>query len=499
MASIFKRKPGKRVPYTIQYEDHTGKRRTAKGFTDKGLTEELAAKLETAARLRRSGLVDPELEQIQSTKALPITELEAAFKESIADNTPKYVNLVSSRIRATFDAADVKCLADLEPERIRGTLRKFMKKPKFGNKTYNHYLQALRCFCNWCVQTGRLLRDPLVSVTALNANADVRHQRRALTPVEMAQLVRSAEESNLWIQGFGGETRARIYLAAYFTGLRRSELASLTPKSFQLHSSPPTLTVEATVSKHRERDTLPLHPEFAGLVAIWIQGMKPGEKLFPKLAQRKTWLMVRKDLERVGIAYETDEGIADFHAAGRHTYITELLRNGASLPEAKELARHSDIKMTMKYTHIGLNDQAKAVSGLKLLKDAEADSALHGRCISRGSEGHSVATDDIQDPDDDPKKPRKTRENVTRRHSVAARDKMEAAGIEPASRDTSVQASTCVVEGLGLVAVNVYRQDFHSNQPGAFLVNNVPDTVDDDPKLRLTFGRLRRAPAVRVA
>ncbi len=39
-----------------------------------------------------------------------------------------------------------------------------------------------------------------------------------------------------------------------------------------------------------------------------------------------------------------------------------------------------------------------------------------------------------------------------------------------------------------------------SQQPaGAFLVSNVPDTVADDPKLRLTFGRLRRAPAVRVA
>jgi site-specific recombinase XerD len=72
--------------------------------------------------------------------------------------------------------------------------------------------------------------------------------------------------------------------------------------------------------------------------------------------------MVKKDLERVGIAYETEEGIADFHAAGRHTHITELLRNGASLPEAKELARHSDVSMTMRYTHIGLNDQAKAVA-----------------------------------------------------------------------------------------------------------------------------------------
>jgi hypothetical protein len=62
--------------------------------------------------------------------------------------------------------------------------------------------------------------------------------------------------------------------------------------------------------------------------------------------------MVKKDLERAGIPYRTNAGIADFHAAGRHTHITELLRTGAKLAEAKELARHGDIRMTMRYSHI---------------------------------------------------------------------------------------------------------------------------------------------------
>ena len=75
--------------------------------------------------------------------------------------------------------------------------------------------------------------------------------------------------------------------------------------------------------------------------------------------------MVKKDLARAGIPYETPDGIADFHAARRHTQITDLLRNGATLPEAKELARHTDVKMTMRYIHIGIDDQAKAVQALK--------------------------------------------------------------------------------------------------------------------------------------
>ncbi len=46
---------------------------------------------------------------------------------------------------------------------------------------------------------------------------------------------------------------------------------------------------------------------------------------------RRTDVMIRHDLKSVGIPCKTDEGIADFHAAGWHTHTTELLRNGASV------------------------------------------------------------------------------------------------------------------------------------------------------------------------
>lgn len=115
--------------------------------------------------------------------------------------------------------------------------------------------------------------------------------------------------------------------------------------------------------------------------------------------------MVKRDLERVGIPYENKDGIAEFHASGRHTYITELLRNGASLPEAKELARHSEIKTTMRYTHIGINDQTPAIAALGVPQSngaapldtphasTEADPALQMRCNFGGVGSHSLALD----------------------------------------------------------------------------------------------------------
>jgi hypothetical protein len=113
-----------------------------------------------------------------------------------------------------------------------------------------------------------------------------------------------------------------------------------------------------------KRDVLPLHPELMALLAQWLPTLAGDAKLFPKLERKKTWFMVKKDLERVEIPYETAEGFADFHAAGRHSHITGLLRSGATLTQARELARHGDIRMTMRYTHIGIGDQAAALASL---------------------------------------------------------------------------------------------------------------------------------------
>ena len=283
----------------------------------------------------------------------------------------------------------METIQDIELESVEEVLGEMLESDEIGYRTYNHYAQAMNSFCNWMVP-NRMPGNPLLGMARLNAQEDVRHQRRALLPKEFEKLIKSARSSGVSIQCFDGEQRARIYILSYMTGLRRKEIASLTPRSFDLNGTPATVTVQAACSKHRKKDILPLHEDLVSLLRVWLTGVGPGEPLFPKLAKRRTWLMVKKDLERVGIPYRDDQDrVADFHAAGRHTHITELLRNGASVAEAKELARHSDVRMTMKYTHIGIDDQAKAVAKLPAAKGW-----LHYGCSSKHSDGHSVASGD---------------------------------------------------------------------------------------------------------
>jgi integrase/recombinase XerD len=369
MASIFKLgrdKKKKNAPWYFEYKDHKGRKRMRKGFTDKGLTQQLATKLETEADMRRKGLIDGEQEERAERRKSDIREHLREYRTSLEakENTGKHVRLIMGRIERIVDGCGFATLGDLDATKVEGYLTKLRKKEDLGHRTYNHYLQAIDAFCNWLVNRRRLGENPVVGISRLNANTDIRHQRRALTAQEFIKLVQSAIDSDESIQCYTGEQRARIYILSFMTGLRRSELASLTAASFDLDSPQPTITVEAGDSKHRRRDVLPLHADLVPMIRDWIAELEPEEPLFPKLARRRTWLMVKKDLERAGIPYETKDGIADFHAAGRHSHITGLLRSGVSVPHAMALARHSDVRMTMRYTHLGIDDQADALKSL---------------------------------------------------------------------------------------------------------------------------------------
>ena len=95
-------------------------------------------------------------------------------------------------------------------------------------------------------------KNPFAGIPRRNAETDVCHARRALSPEEISLVIKTARRSNFTVQGYDGITRAKIYLLSYMTGLRKGENASLTRANFKLDGVHPTLTVEAKHSKHRK-------------------------------------------------------------------------------------------------------------------------------------------------------------------------------------------------------------------------------------------------------
>lgn len=423
MASVFKlgRDKGKRnASWYYQFIDHDGQKRMRKGFTDKSLTTQAAAKAEHEARMRKTGLIDPQQEILADKRKSDIQNHLEDYRKSLLNKgtTTKHVELTLTRIKRIIEGCEFHTLGSIEGDAVEVFLAELREEKNLGHRTYNHYLQAFEGFGNWLVARKRMSHNPVIGIPRLNNETDIRHARRALTSDEFRRLLIAARTSGISVQCYDGETRARIYTLSYMTGLRKGELASLTPESFALDGPQPTITVEAGASKHRRKDVLPLHSELISLVRDWIPTSGP---LFPNLDRRKAWLMVKKDLELAGIPYKTAAGIADFHAAGRHTHITELLRNGASLPEAKELARHSDVKMTMRYTHIGMQDQANALKRLPC-QHIVSNSALSD-CQQPSADGTTEEPENDTTPGD-------TEGCDVSCQSLARADKVEAAGIE---------------------------------------------------------------------
>ena len=214
--------------------------------------------------------------------------------------------------------------------------------------------------------------------------------------------------------------------------------------------------------------------------------------------------MVKKDLERIGTPDETHEGIADFHAAGRRSHIAGLLRNGATLVEARQLARHADVRQTMKYTHIGLEDQAQALAGPPAPFALAAPDGLRIGCAPGGALGHGMSPDvsggilnDRSLNEQTPARPGFVSSFVASCHQMATYIEVEAAGIAPASRDPSVPASTCVAVRLivGLEApidrifFGLSHHEFNPNLNRRFGTG--------DPALASTGGASGRRPTTR--
>ena len=116
MASIYKRTQDKDIPracWYFNYLDHTGKRKTRRGFTDKKKTGQLAATVEHKERQRTLELIDPEQERLVEEKKRPILEHVSDYEISLAKRTAKYRKLIINRLKLLFSQAKLDTMADV--------------------------------------------------------------------------------------------------------------------------------------------------------------------------------------------------------------------------------------------------------------------------------------------------------------------------------------------------------------------------------------------------
>jgi integrase len=377
MASIFKRKADKDrrgSSYYISYTDADGDWRTRKGFPDKGSTETLARHLETEAKLRRMGVIDPKVDRQVQAENRPLEDHLTDYHAALIakGDTAKHAGQTRTYARKIITLTKAERISDLTISGVQeavGTLRA----GDSSLRTCNAYLRAIKGFTRWLCRDGRTREDALAHVQGYNASTDRRLERRAFTAEELARLAEAAERGPV-VLGMTGPDRAMLYRLTVGTGFRAGELRSLTPESFHLEGPQPTVTVAAAYSKRRRDDAQPIRPELADILRSWLRGKAPCRPVFG--LPEKTAKMLRHDLEAAGIAYRDDSGrVADFHTF-RHTFVTMGVGSGASVKVAQEHARHSTPTLTIgRYAHARPEERSAALSSVPCLADTNSTPA----------------------------------------------------------------------------------------------------------------------------
>ena len=392
--------------FYVDVYDHKSKRHRLAGFTDQRATAAMGRTIETLVDRQTTGLeIGGQL--LDDVLKLPdrivrhlrawglvvpsggrdgpqLTDLLSAYVETQRDRelSPRHISDSAHAIRLVLDAMPGGVLSAEPLQHYLAERRR--NEEHFGATTSNHYLKHAKAFANWLCREGQLDRNPIAYLRPLNAATDVRLVRRALDNDELTRLLDiTGREPTRW--GMAGVERRLLYWLVVETGLRSSEVRSLTPGSLDLKAHPSTLTVQAAHSKRRRLDVLPLRRELAEALAGHCR-LAVGGPLFNMPVRANVAAMLRDDLEAAKIPYRDAAGaVLDFHAL-RHTFITNLVRAGVHPRIVQQLARHSTMELTMNvYTHLEIRDAAAALEqlprvGVKATKKRRGKS-LTGRAV----------------------------------------------------------------------------------------------------------------------
>jgi len=247
-------------------------------------------------------------------------------------HTPMWHYVLERRLRhLTAILGSVK-LADLGPEQLGTALNRLTTQRKLHAGTQAAYFAMLRSLSRWAVTNGLLITD-ITQGVAKPRPKDT--ERIWLSKAQRDALLTLAKPSPQY----------PLVLAALYTGARWRELVTLEWTSIDFERR--TVTIQPQHAKSGRARVIPLHP---ALEAVLRPLKRPSGAIFG-LPTRIAYAEGLREVRRWFRTIKLKGDRLGYHVF-RHTFVSLLLQEGASLWDVAGWAGHSDARVTQKrYAH----------------------------------------------------------------------------------------------------------------------------------------------------
>lgn len=330
--TLFRRKGSSK--WYGEYTDSTGRRvQKSTRTTIKRDAQAILAKWQTESNNHRHGIA-------VAHDATIDTLLNEYIK--YVGKSEKYLDASEQSIRRIIDACGMIYPRDIDRIAVETTVRQF-KTPvgePISLRTQGSYFTAIKSFTRWLVNLREALpRDPLAGIKRPNPERDRKRKRRYLLPEEWHWLSKTPNSV--------------IYETAIATGLRASELRSITANSLQddhiyvdgrhTKNGDPAKQYVSRDLLERLAKSLPLEIPIR-TADLFRQDLQ---------AARELWLVTKPKKKPAGFLEPThSHETLDFHAL-RHTCGAWLAIAGVSIKVIQSVMRHSTITLTLDtYGHL---------------------------------------------------------------------------------------------------------------------------------------------------
>lgn len=210
----------------------------------------------------------------------------------------------------------------------------FPRKPHNRKKTWNRYAHILSAFFNWCVSRGYCESNP-VDLKEFITDEGKKLPARIFTSVELESIFGA-------IDSWGSDLMSAMYRLLAYSGIRLGEARNLRWKDVDLKNR--TMIIRET--KNNVDRAVPIADQlFPFLKKLprstgFVLAQKSGQP-YSGSGWQRLW---HRALKQSNVSHGRIHDL-------RHTFGTELVRQGVDLKTVQEVMGHSRIETTMIYAH----------------------------------------------------------------------------------------------------------------------------------------------------